>query len=55
MVSVEHSAEGVTLEVERPEETVEAVVVDRVFFKPEHAEETLAAPGSASVGRPRSR
>jgi glycine cleavage system aminomethyltransferase T len=55
MVSVEHSAEGVTLEVERPEETVEAVVVDRVFFKPEHAEETLAAPGSSSVGRPRSR
>src|ERR671937_605873 len=39
MVSVEHSAEGVALEVERPEETVEAVVVDRVFFKPEHAEE----------------
>jgi glycine cleavage system aminomethyltransferase T len=55
MVSVEHSAEGVELEVERPEETAEAVVVDRVFFKPEHAEETLAAPGSASVHRPRSR
>ena len=48
MVSVEYSAEGVALEVERPEETVEAVVVDRVFFKPEHAEATLKARGSAT-------
>ena len=48
MVSVEHSAEGVELNIERPEETVDAVVVDRVFFKPEHAEETLTAPGSAT-------
>jgi glycine cleavage system aminomethyltransferase T len=48
MVDVEHSAEGVELEVERPEETVEAVVVDRVFFKPEHAEKALAAPGSTT-------
>ena len=48
MVSVEHSAEGVALEVERPEETVEAVVVDRVFFKPEHAEESLTARDSAA-------
>jgi hypothetical protein len=47
-VSVEHSAEGVALEVERPEGTVEAVVVDRVFFKPEHAEAALTAPGGAS-------
>jgi hypothetical protein len=50
-VNAEHSAEGVELEVERPDETVEAVVVDRVFFKPEHAEETLTAPGGASGRR----
>jgi glycine cleavage system aminomethyltransferase T len=49
MVSVEHSAEGVELEVERPEETVEAVVVDRVFFKPEHAEKKLTAPGATGA------
>jgi len=48
MVSVEHSPEGVELEVERPDETVEAVVVDRVFFKPEHAEEQLTATGGSS-------
>jgi hypothetical protein len=48
MVSVEHSAEGVELEVERPDETVEAVVVDRVFVKPEHAEEKLTATGGSS-------
>jgi hypothetical protein len=35
------------LVVERPEETVDAVVVDRVFFKPDHAEQELAA-GSGS-------
>ena len=48
MVGVDHSEEGVELEVERPEGTVEAVVADRVFFKPERAEEALAAPGTAS-------
>ena len=48
MVRVEHSAELVELEVERPEGTVEAVVADRVFFKPDHAEARLAAPGSAA-------
>ena len=48
MVPVEHSRARDELVVERPEETVEAVVVDRVFFKPEHAEARLAAPGSAA-------
>src|SRR4051812_16716036 len=43
MVPVEHSELGTQLVVERPEETVEGVVADRVFFKPEHAEQKLAA------------
>jgi glycine cleavage system aminomethyltransferase T len=48
MVPVEHSELGTQLIVERPDETVSAVVADRVFFKPEHAEAGLAAgPGSA--------
>ena len=34
------------LEIERPEETVPAVVADRVFFKPEHAEQELSATSS---------
>ena len=49
MVPIEHSELGTQLVVERPEETVEAVVADRVFFKPEHAEQKLAAgPSSAA-------
>jgi glycine cleavage system aminomethyltransferase T len=47
MVPVEYSEIGVELEVERPEETVSAVVADRVFFKPEHAEQTLSATSSS--------
>jgi hypothetical protein len=48
MVPVEHSELGTQLMVERPDETVSAVVADRVFFKPEHAEAKLAAgPGYA--------
>jgi glycine cleavage system aminomethyltransferase T len=48
MVPIEHSELGTQLVAERPEETVEAVVADRVFFKPEHAEQKLAArPGPA--------
>ena len=50
MVGVDHSADGVELEVERPGETVEGVVTDRVFFKPEKAEEMLAAPPSSTTG-----
>ena len=46
MVSVDHSADGVELEIERPGETVQGVVTDRVFFKPEKAEETLTATGT---------
>jgi aminomethyltransferase len=47
MVPVEYSEIGIELEVERPEETVSATVADRVFFKPEHAEQTLDATGSS--------
>jgi glycine cleavage system aminomethyltransferase T len=46
MVPVEHSEVGIELEVERPEETVSAVVADRVFFKPEHAEQKLGVTSS---------
>jgi glycine cleavage system aminomethyltransferase T len=46
MVPVEHSEIGIELEVERPEETVSAVVADRVFFKPEHAEQKLGVTSS---------
>ena len=48
MVPVEHSELGTRLVVERPEETIDAVVVDRVFFKPDHAEQGLA-DGSSSA------
>jgi hypothetical protein len=43
MVPVEHSGLGTQLVVERPDETVNAVVTDRVLFKPGHAKEELAA------------
>lgn len=46
MVPIEHSAIGTQLVVERPEETVNAVVADRVFFKPDHAQEEVAAGSS---------
>ena len=46
MVPIEYSEIGIELEVERPEETVSAVVADRVFFKPEHAEQELSATSS---------
>jgi glycine cleavage system aminomethyltransferase T len=46
MVPVEYSEIGVELTVERPEETVSATVADRVFFKPEQAEQTLSATSS---------
>jgi hypothetical protein len=34
---------------ERPEETVSAVVADRVFFKPERAKEELASGSSSAA------
>jgi glycine cleavage system aminomethyltransferase T len=43
MVPIEHSVLGAELEIERPDQTVSGVVADRVFFKPEHAEQPLAA------------
>jgi aminomethyltransferase len=49
MVPVEHSELGTQVDVERPDETVNAVVADRVFFKPDHAKEELAA-GSSPAG-----
>ena len=49
MVPVEHSELGTQLVVERPDETVNAVVADRVFFKPEHAEEDPAAGSSSAA------
>ena len=42
MVPIEHAELGTELEVERPGETVEGIVADRVFFKPEQAEQVLA-------------
>src|SRR5215217_1811912 len=42
MVPSELAELGTELEIERPEETVSGVVADRVFFKPEHAEQRLA-------------
>ena len=42
MVPVEHGEIGTELTIERPDETVSAVVTDRVFFKPEHAERRLS-------------
>jgi glycine cleavage system aminomethyltransferase T len=47
MVPVEYGSIGVELEVERPEETVSATVADRLFFKPEHAEQVLSATSSS--------
>jgi aminomethyltransferase len=41
MVPIEHAELGTELEVERPEGVVSATVADRVFFKPEHAEQEL--------------
>jgi aminomethyltransferase len=53
MLPVEHSELGTQLIVERPDETVSAVVADRVFFKPEHAEAELAdGPGPAGSRQP---
>ena len=49
MVPVEHSDLGAQLIVERPDETVDAVVADRVFFKPDDAKEELAAGSSPSA------
>ncbi|MGF1470600.1 MAG: glycine cleavage T C-terminal barrel domain-containing protein [Rubrobacteraceae bacterium] len=47
MVPVEYSTIGVELEVERPDETVSATVADRLFFRPEHAEQVLSATSSS--------
>ncbi len=49
MLPVEYGATGVEVEVVRPGETVPATVADRLFFKPEHAEQVLSAAGSRNV------
>jgi aminomethyltransferase len=49
MVPVEHSQLGTQLVVERPDEPVNALVVDRVFFKPDHAEEELASDSGSTA------
>jgi glycine cleavage system aminomethyltransferase T len=41
MVPIEHTELGTELEVERPAEVVRATVVDRVFVRPERAEQRL--------------
>jgi glycine cleavage system aminomethyltransferase T len=46
MVPAEYSTIGTEVEVERPEGTVQAVVADRLFFKPEHAEQELKSTAS---------
>jgi aminomethyltransferase len=48
MVPVEYGELGTELAVERPDETVAAVVVDRVFIKPNKAEQHL--PSGSSEG-----
>jgi glycine cleavage system aminomethyltransferase T len=48
MVPVEHAETGLTLEVERPEGPVEATVADRLFFKPEKAEQDLSRPAGST-------
>jgi glycine cleavage system T protein len=49
MVPVEYSELGEQLVVERPDESVNAVVADRVFFKPDHAEDDPAAGSSSAA------
>jgi glycine cleavage system aminomethyltransferase T len=45
MVPAELGEIGTEVDVQRPDATVDAVVADRVFFRPEHAEERLAGAG----------
>jgi glycine cleavage system aminomethyltransferase T len=49
MVPVEYDELGTELAVERPDETVSAVVADRVFIKPDKAEQHLPS-GSGEAG-----
>jgi len=46
MVPAEYSTIGIGLEVQRPEGVVPAVVADRLFFKPDKAEQELSASRS---------
>jgi glycine cleavage system aminomethyltransferase T len=49
MVPMEDSEIGTELTVERPEESVQAIVADRVFVKPEKAQQHLPDGGPTSV------
>jgi glycine cleavage system aminomethyltransferase T len=49
MVPVDESELVTQLVVERPDETSTPIVADRVFFKPEHAEEELAGGSSSAA------
>jgi hypothetical protein len=51
MVPVEHSEIGTEVQVERPEGVVEAVVADRLFFRPEKAEQELSATDDRGTSR----
>jgi glycine cleavage system aminomethyltransferase T len=51
MVPTDLGEIGTELEVQRPEGTVDAVVADRVFFRPEHAEQQFTAAGRDSAAR----
>jgi aminomethyltransferase len=46
MLPASYAALGTELEVQRPEGVLDAVVADRVFFRPEHAEQELAGPST---------
>jgi glycine cleavage system aminomethyltransferase T len=43
MLPVEYAEIGTELTAERPEETVDVVVADRVFVKPKEAQQPLSA------------
>jgi glycine cleavage system aminomethyltransferase T len=45
MIPIEHTEIGTKLAVQRPEQTVQAVVADRVFVTPEKAEQHMSNPG----------
>jgi glycine cleavage system aminomethyltransferase T len=49
MVPAAHAEHGTELEIQRHDGVREAVVADRVFFRPEHAEQKLAGPSTQTT------
>jgi aminomethyltransferase len=49
MLPTDLSQISTEIEVHRPEATVDAVVADRVFFRPEHAEQSIAERGRGTT------